>query len=157
MPAEKRTLRSYAKELRRKQTDAERVLWIRKGRLEIDHQHGRPRSRLDAGRAVPDLRVLILPFAAHDRQAALPAFVAFTARAGAEGRAVSFCSEEELEFLREIEKTIRMAIPKWEGHDWHNESLAERHARGKSANGARPSSAKQSAGGGRSGRRRGRR
>lgn len=29
MPAEKRTLRSYAKELRRKQTDAERVLWMR--------------------------------------------------------------------------------------------------------------------------------
>ncbi len=82
-----------------------------------------------------------------------------TARAGAEGRAVSFCSEEELEFLREIEKTIRMAIPKWEDHDWHNESLAEHHARGKSANGARPSAAKQSAGGGRSGqgRRRGRR
>ena len=78
-----------------------------------------------------------------------------TARAGAEGRAVSFCSEEELEFLREIEKTIRMAIPKWEGHDWHNESLAERHARGKSANGAKQAAAKQSAGGGRSGRRRG--
>ena len=75
-----------------------------------------------------------------------------TARAGAEGRAVSFCSEEELEFLREIEKTIRMAIPKWEGHDWHSESLAERHARGKSANGSKPSAAKQSAGGGRSGR-----
>lgn len=29
MPAEKRTLRNYAKELRRKQTDAERVLWMR--------------------------------------------------------------------------------------------------------------------------------
>ena len=29
MPAEKRALRSYAKELRRKQTDAERVLWMR--------------------------------------------------------------------------------------------------------------------------------
>lgn len=82
-----------------------------------------------------------------------------TARAGADGRAVSFCSEEELEFLREIEKTIRMAIPKWEDHDWHNVSLAERHARGKSANGAKPSAAKQTAGGGRSGRgrRRGRR
>ena len=82
-----------------------------------------------------------------------------TARAGAEGRAVSFCSEEELEFLREIEKTIRMAIPKWDGHDWHSESLAERHARGKSANGSKLSAAKQSAGGGRSsrGRRRGRR
>lgn len=29
MPAEKQALRSYAKELRRKQTDAERVLWMR--------------------------------------------------------------------------------------------------------------------------------
>jgi len=55
-----------------------------------------------------------------------------TARAGAEGRAVSFCSEDELEFLREIEKVIKMPIPRWDGHDWHVESLAERHARGKS-------------------------
>lgn len=53
-----------------------------------------------------------------------------TARAGAEGRAVSFCSEDELEYLREIEKTIRMAIPRWDGHAWHVEQLAERHARG---------------------------
>jgi very-short-patch-repair endonuclease len=29
VPGDKRTLRSYAKELRRKQTDAERVLWMR--------------------------------------------------------------------------------------------------------------------------------
>jgi ATP-dependent RNA helicase RhlE len=55
-----------------------------------------------------------------------------TARAGAEGRAVSFCSEDELEFLREIEKVIKMPIPRWDSHDWHVESLAERHARGKS-------------------------
>jgi ATP-dependent RNA helicase RhlE len=53
-----------------------------------------------------------------------------TARAGAEGRAVSFCSEDELEYLREIEKIIKMPIPRWDGHDWHVESLAERHARG---------------------------
>jgi ATP-dependent RNA helicase RhlE len=54
-----------------------------------------------------------------------------TARAGAEGRAVSFCSEEELEYLREIEKIIRMPIPRWDDHDWHVEALAERHTRGK--------------------------
>jgi ATP-dependent RNA helicase RhlE len=54
-----------------------------------------------------------------------------TARAGAEGRAVSFCSEDELDCLRGIEKTIRMRIPSWDAHDWHVESLAERHARGK--------------------------
>jgi ATP-dependent RNA helicase RhlE len=55
-----------------------------------------------------------------------------TARAGAEGRAVSFCSEDELEYLREIEKIIKMPIPRWDSHDWHIESLADRHARGKS-------------------------
>jgi ATP-dependent RNA helicase RhlE len=54
-----------------------------------------------------------------------------TARAGADGRAVSFCSEDELDYLREIEKTIRMAIPKWDDHEWHAESLAEAHAKRK--------------------------
>ncbi len=53
-----------------------------------------------------------------------------TARAGAEGRAVSFCSEDELEYLREIEKIIRMPIPRWDAHDWHMPALAELHARG---------------------------
>ncbi len=52
-----------------------------------------------------------------------------TARAGAEGRAVSFCSEEELEYLREIEKIIKMKIPRWDDHSWHLESLAARHLR----------------------------
>lgn len=54
-----------------------------------------------------------------------------TARAGAEGRAVSFCSEDELEYLREIEKVIKMSIPRWDGHAWHVESLADRHSRGR--------------------------
>jgi ATP-dependent RNA helicase RhlE len=71
-----------------------------------------------------------------------------TARAGAEGRAVSFCSEDELEYLREIEKTIKMPIPRWDAHDWHIESLADRHARGKSAATTKPP------GGGRNGGRR---
>jgi ATP-dependent RNA helicase RhlE len=34
-----------------------------------------------------------------------------TARAGAEGVAISFCDAEEAAFLRDIEKLIRMAIP----------------------------------------------
>jgi len=34
-----------------------------------------------------------------------------TARAGAEGVAISFCDAEEVPFLRAIEKLIRMAIP----------------------------------------------
>lgn len=34
-----------------------------------------------------------------------------TARAGAEGIAISFCDAEEVAYLRDIEKTIRMSIP----------------------------------------------
>ena len=34
-----------------------------------------------------------------------------TARAGADGIAISLCSHDELPFLRDIEKLIRMAIP----------------------------------------------
>jgi len=72
-----------------------------------------------------------------------------TARAGAGGRAVSFCAEDELEFLREIEKIIRMSIPRWDAHAWHVESLAERHARRPTAGGGAPkSSNSQNRGGG---------
>jgi ATP-dependent RNA helicase RhlE len=63
-----------------------------------------------------------------------------TARAGAEGRAVSFCSEDELEYLREIEKIIKMPIPRWDSHDWHIEALAEHHSRGKFSAAAKPKS-----------------
>jgi len=42
-----------------------------------------------------------------------------TGRAGATGRAVSFCSPDEREYLREIEKLIRQEIPADESHDWH--------------------------------------
>ena len=56
-----------------------------------------------------------------------------TARAGAAGRAVSFCSEDELEYLREIEKVIRMSIPRWDGHEWHAPGLADQHARHRGA------------------------
>ncbi len=58
-----------------------------------------------------------------------------TGRAGAEGRAVSFCSEDEREFLREIEKVIKMPVPKWDGHEWHDAVLAERHLRVKTGGG----------------------
>jgi ATP-dependent RNA helicase RhlE len=76
-----------------------------------------------------------------------------TARAGADGRAVSFCSEDELEYLREIEKIIKMPIPRWDAHDWHIESLADRHARGKSF----ASAVAKPSGNGNRGRSRGRR
>ncbi len=71
-----------------------------------------------------------------------------TARAGAEGRAVSFCSEDELEFLREIEKIIKMPIPLWATHDWHDVGLAQMHSRVKSAGAARAKSSSGSSGGG---------
>lgn len=50
-----------------------------------------------------------------------------TGRAGATGQAVSFCSPEETEFLREIEKLIEQQIAIDESHDWHLPSIAERH------------------------------
>jgi ATP-dependent RNA helicase RhlE len=81
-----------------------------------------------------------------------------TARAGAEGRAVSFCSEDELEYLREIEKTIRMPIPRWDDHAWHIEALAEHHAcwRPGGRSGSKPAN-NGNRGGQRGGFRRGRR
>jgi len=63
-----------------------------------------------------------------------------TARAGAEGRAVSFCSEDELEYLREIEKVIRGVVPVWADHSWHVEDLASRHLRGVRASGGQSQS-----------------
>jgi len=80
-----------------------------------------------------------------------------TARAGADGRAVSFCSEDELEFLREIEKIIRMSIPRWDDHAWHIESLAERHLRSKAGGGQAPRNPSNGGGGQRNGQRNGQR
>jgi ATP-dependent RNA helicase RhlE len=79
-----------------------------------------------------------------------------TARAGAEGRAVSFCSEEELEYLREIEKIIRMSIPRWDDHSFHIEALAAHHAawRPGGRSGPKPSNGGNRGGGGGGGRRR---
>jgi len=78
-----------------------------------------------------------------------------TARAGAEGKAVSFCSEDELDFLREIEKVIKMPIPRWDDHQWHLPALAERHSRGgRGPGGAKP--AQQPSGSGQGRRRFGR-
>lgn len=44
-----------------------------------------------------------------------------TARAGAEGRAISFCSEGERGLLRQIERNIRQAIPVDDRHPFHGE------------------------------------
>lgn len=77
-----------------------------------------------------------------------------TGRAGATGNAVSFCSPEEREFLRDIEKLIRQTIPVKEDHPWHLPSLAERHAQGGMAGAARGAKQRNSRGNGRPQRRR---
>ena len=56
-----------------------------------------------------------------------------TGRAGATGHALSFCSPEEREFLRDIERLIEQTIPVAEDHDWHLATLAQQHAHGKKA------------------------
>lgn len=71
-----------------------------------------------------------------------------TARAGAEGRAVSFCAEDEREFLREIEKIIKMPIPRWDDHPWHDESLADRHLRMRTGGGMVQGGGNRGGGGG---------
>ena len=54
-----------------------------------------------------------------------------TARAGAEGDAISFCSSEERDALREIERMIRIEIPVQTEHAFHSE--AARRATGAAA------------------------
>lgn len=62
-----------------------------------------------------------------------------TGRAGAAGRAVTLCADDELEYLREIEKVIKMPVPRWDDHAWHLEALADRHLRIKTGGGKAPS------------------
>ena len=49
-----------------------------------------------------------------------------TARAGAEGKAVSFCELEELTYLKAIEKAIRQHVPVDATHAYHAEDIASR-------------------------------
>ena len=53
-----------------------------------------------------------------------------TARAGAAGRAVSFCSGDELRLLRSVERLIKQTVPVDADHDHHAASLAESHLTG---------------------------
>ena len=46
-----------------------------------------------------------------------------TGRAGATGHAVSFCTPDEREYLRDIEKLIRREIPVDANHEWHLDGL----------------------------------
>ncbi len=47
-----------------------------------------------------------------------------TARAGAEGSAISFCDAEEKSFIRDIEKLIGKPIPIVKDHPYHSEAVA---------------------------------
>ncbi|MGE9297428.1 MAG: DEAD/DEAH box helicase [Puniceicoccales bacterium] len=61
-----------------------------------------------------------------------------TARGGATGMALSFCTGEELGDLRAIEKLINQEIPVHADHEFHHESLAQkRHTGGKPNGGKR--------------------
>jgi ATP-dependent RNA helicase RhlE len=53
-----------------------------------------------------------------------------TARAGAEGTAISLCDAEEKAFLRDIERTIRQAVPVHDDHAYHAPRVASAHAHG---------------------------
>ncbi|MDD5261344.1 MAG: DEAD/DEAH box helicase [Methylacidiphilales bacterium] len=48
-----------------------------------------------------------------------------TARAGAEGMAISLCSHEERSFLRDIQRLIRLTLPILTDHPFHVERAAE--------------------------------
>ncbi len=50
-----------------------------------------------------------------------------TARAGADGMAFSLCEAEEISYLRQIEKTIRMTVPVDVDHEWHAEGIHKIH------------------------------
>jgi ATP-dependent RNA helicase RhlE len=73
-----------------------------------------------------------------------------TARAGASGDAVSFCAAEDREFLRDIERLIRKAIPVETAHEFHSET-----ARNATGANARPPPRRQMRGGGGGGGRQG--
>ncbi len=45
-----------------------------------------------------------------------------TARAGADGDAISFCSAEERDDLRAIERLVRRPVPVESGHPYHSET-----------------------------------
>ena len=61
-----------------------------------------------------------------------------TARAGADGVAVSFCAPEEREYLAGIEKLNRKKIPVVSGHPWDDAGAAPAPAAAKAAQPARP-------------------
>jgi len=64
-----------------------------------------------------------------------------TARAGAAGIALSLCDREEVDFLRGIEKAIRMPVPVRADHPWHAAEIAAAHAAPRGRGGQAPQGA----------------
>ena len=52
-----------------------------------------------------------------------------TARAGESGKALSFCSEDEVALLREVEKLIKRKVPIYD-HDYHAAQIEHHHTSG---------------------------
>ncbi len=50
-----------------------------------------------------------------------------TARAGADGVALSFCDADEVVYLRAIERTIKQKVEIHEGHNFHDDRIARMH------------------------------
>jgi len=65
-----------------------------------------------------------------------------TARAGADGTALSFCDAEEVSMLRGIEKLTRCSLAAFEDHPFHSTTIAALRERKPAATGssARPRS-----------------
>jgi len=74
-----------------------------------------------------------------------------TARAGAEGTALSFCTSQDLGELAAIEKLVRGAIPVHAAHPFHQAGLEGRYSSGPRNGGGRKSSRGKSPGGRRGG------
>jgi len=72
-----------------------------------------------------------------------------TARAGESGKALSFCSEDEVALLREVEKLIKRKVPIYD-HDYHAAHIEHHHT-----SGAPAQKPKQGGGGGGGGGNRG--
>ncbi|WP_411825912.1 DEAD/DEAH box helicase [Luteolibacter sp. AS25] len=53
-----------------------------------------------------------------------------TGRAGAAGLAISMCSEDEIDFLRDIERVIKTAIPRNKEYEFYSAALEEKHRSG---------------------------
>ena len=53
-----------------------------------------------------------------------------TARAGESGKALSFCSEDEVALLRQVEKLIKRPVPVMNNHGYHAQQIEHHHTSG---------------------------